>query len=565
MNHVFFEVTLVIALAATLGMIARFLRQPTILGYIATGLIVGPLGLMRLNNLDAIDALAEFGIAFLLFLVGLEIDLNDVKTLGSKILLMGLGQIVLTAAFGFLIAVGLGFSWLPALYLAVPLTFSSTIIVVKILSEKHALDSLHGKFSIGILLVQDLVALGLLILLSSFSKGSTEVPWLAFGLTLLKGGAALAVALAFGRWVAPPLFRRLARSQEAIFMVSLAWGLGFAALVALPQVGLTIEIGSFFAGLALTRTVEHHQIAGRVKSLRDFFLVMFFIILGSKVALTNVAAAWLPILVFSLFVIIGNPLIVMFIMALSGYRMRTAFMTALSMGQVSEFGLVVVALGAKLGHANDIVVATVTAVAIISIAVNSYLLQSGDEIYRRLAPLLRLLETKRQRETMEDAIPKHAMVGHVVLIGCDRMGEGVLHSLRQAWSDVLVVDFNPEVIKRLRKRGIKALYGDISDPEIQDHANLNHARLVISTVPDLADSQHLLAHVFNANSNAKVIVTASDLEAARRLYKRGADYVLIPQLIGAHHLAETISQDAGLESLKAMREHDLTLLDQQAG
>lgn len=561
MNHVFFEITLVITLAATLGMIARFLRQPTILGYILTGLIVGPLGLMRLNNLEALDALSEFGIAFLLFLVGLEIDLNDIKTLGSKVLLMGLGQVVLTAAIGLLLSLGLGFDLVPALFLAVPLTFSSTIIVVKILSEKRALDSLHGKFSIGILLVQDVIALGLLILLSSLSGGNGGAPWLTFGLTLLKGALALSLALAFGRWVAPAIFKRLARSQESLFMISLAWGLGFAALVALPQVGLTIEIGSFFAGLALAHTIENHQIAGRVKSLRDFFLVMFFIVLGSKVALTNVAAAWVPIVVCSFFVIIGKPLIVMILMALGGYRMRTAYMTALSMGQVSEFGLVVVTLGAKLGHADDIVVATVTAVAIVSIAVNSYLLQRGDETYNALSPLLQALETNKQRNTMEDAIPKHGLTGHVVLIGCDRMGEGVLHSLRQAWSDVLVVDFNPEVIKRLRKRGIKALYGDISDPEIQDHANLDRARLVISTVPNLADSQHLLAHVFNTNGDAKVIVTADDTEAAKRLYKSGADYVLIPQLIGAHHLAETINKDIKLEALKSMREHDLTLFN----
>ena len=563
MNHIFFEITLVLVLATALGMIARALKQPTILGYIATGLIVGPLGLMRLNNLESIDALAQFGIAFLLFLVGLEIDLSDIKAVGKNVILVGLGQVILTAALGLGLALGLGFQMLPALYVAVPLTFSSTIIVVKILSEKHALGSLHGKLTVGILLIQDMLALGLLILLSSFSgAGTAGIPWAIFGLTILKAVAALAVALAFGRWVAPPLFRSLAHSQEMLFLASLAWGLGFAALLALPQVGLTLEIGSFFAGLALARTIEHHQIAGRVKILRDFFLVMFFIILGSKVALTNVAAAWVPIVVFSLFVIIGNPLIVMVLMGLRGYRARTAFLTALGMGQVSEFGLVVVTLGAQLGHIGNLVVATVTAVAIISIAVNSYLLQRGDEIYRLLLPFLRLFEFRQP--IAEDAATAHAMEGHVVLIGCDHMGESVLHSLRQVWNDVLVVDFNPDVVKRLKQRGIHALYGDISDPEIQERAGLGRARLVISTVPDLADSEHLLSHIFNANGEAKVVVTAGDEAAAKRLYKRGADYVLIPQLIGAHHLAELIGKDAKLELLKPLREHDLELFNHPA-
>ena len=419
MNQIFFEITLVLVLATVLGMIARALKQPTILGYIATGLIVGPLGLMRLNNLASIDALAQFGIAFLLFLVGLEIDLNDIKAVGKNVILVGLGQVVLTAALGFGLALGLGFQLLPALYLGITLTFSSTIIVVKILSEKRTLGSLHGKLTVGILLIQDLIALFLLILLSSFSGAGAAagIPWAIFGLTLLKAVLALALALAFGRWVAPRLFRSLAGSQEMLFLTSLAWGLGFAALVALPQVGLTLEIGSFFAGLALARTVEHHQIAGRVKSLRDFFLVMFFIILGSKVALTNVAAAWVPIAVFSFFVIVGNPLIVMVLMGLRGYRARTAFLTALGMGQVSEFSLVVVTLGATLGHIGNLVVATVTAVAIVSIAVNSYLLQRGDELYRILLPFLRLFEFRQP--VAEDAASHHDMEGHVVLIGCD--------------------------------------------------------------------------------------------------------------------------------------------------
>jgi Kef-type K+ transport system membrane component KefB/voltage-gated potassium channel Kch len=562
MSHIFFEITVVLVLATAFGAAARLLRQPTVIGYIAAGLIVGPLGFMRLNNVEVVDAMAQFGIALLLFLVGMEINLGDLRQVGRNVVLIGLGQIVFTAAVGFLISLGLGLPFLAALYVAVPLTFSSTIIVVKLLSEDRALDSLHGRISLGILLVQDFIALGVLIVLSGL-RGTevaslADIPWATLGAAFIKGTVFLFAALALGKWVVPPVFHLLGRSQEILFLASLAWGLGLAALVAMPQIGLTIEIGSFLAGLALAKTVEHHQISSRIRPLRDFFLVMFFIVLGSKVAISHVGSLVTPILVLSAFVLVGNPLIVMLLMRLLGYRARISFMAGITMAMVSEFSLVVVLLGRQLGHIDDATVAIVTAVSIVSIVVSSYLIKHSEKLYRFLKGPLRVFEIGLGGEEPVQAAP--GLRNHVVLVGCHRMGQSILHALEHLRAEFMVVDFNPDVIARLEKADVKAVYGDASDPEIQDLAGLSSARAIISTVPDPKDSLALLAAARRLNPRAKVILTAENEYDALDLYEAKADYVLLPHFIGGLQMAHLIDEDRQLLTLPTLRARDIRMI-----
>lgn len=560
MSHIFFEITLILVLATAMGVVAHKLRQPAILGYLAAGLLVGgPLGLLKLTSVDAIDAMAEFGIAFLLFLVGMEIDLTELKQVGRNVILIGLGQVFFTTAVGLIISVGLGFGFLSALYIAVPLTFSSTIIVVKLLSEKKAIDSLYGRISIGILLVQDFVALGILILLSGLkTAGAITVanfPWDILVFAFAKGTIFLLLALALGKWVVPRLFSFVGHSPELLFLVSLAWGLGFAALVALPKVGLTVEIGSFLAGIALAHTVERYQISSRVRALRDFFLVMFFIVLGSKVALSRAAGLWLPTAALTTFVLIGNPLIVMALMGLRGYRARTSFMVGGTMAMVSEFSLIVVTLGKKVGHIGDDVVGVVTAVSILSIIISSYLIQHSELIWHRTRRLMKIFE--RRGTPAESAEQTQNLTGHIVLIGCHRLGHSILESLTHLKKDFLVIDFNPDVVKKLHARGVRALYGDAADPEIMERAGLDRAKMIISTAPTITDSGHLLRHVRRLNPSAKIILTAEDEHGATSLYEAGADYVMLPHFIGGIEIAHALQDGAASSSLKALKERDL--------
>ena len=560
MENLFFEITLVIVLATILGMFAQWLKQPTILGYIVAGLLAGPLGLLELANTDVLDVLAQIGITFLLFLVGMEMRFEDLKYVGKPALLTGIGQILFTSVIGFGIVRFLGFDLLPALYISIALTFSSTIIVIKLLSEKNALESLYGKIVIGFLLVQDFVALGAIIFLSGLQAGPTldSIPYGQIGITFLKGGALLVITFLVGKYIMPWFLHKAGRSQEILFMISLAWGLGLAALAAHPSLGLTIEFGAFVAGLAMASSIQHFQISSRVKSLRDFFLVLFFVVLGSKMVLSGISGLVIPIIVLSAFVIIGNPIIVMLIMGGLGYRTRTSFLSSVTVAQISEFSLVLIALGHRLGHVDQRVVTLVTAVGIITITVSSYLILYGEAIHDRFRDQLKIFEFNVKG--LEKSIPNHMMKNHVVLVGAHRMGHNILSSLQELHKDFLVVDFNPEIVENLTKRGIKAIYGDISDIEIQERAGLNKAKIVISTVPTFQESLNLLEYMKQFNPKAKVILTGEMEDDALRLYEKGADYVLLPHFIGGLQLAKTLETNGLNLELKKMKQQDLKII-----
>ncbi len=560
MDHIFLELAIVLALATSLGALARALKQPALLGYIATGLIVGPLGLLQLNHGEVLDTLAQFGIAFLLFLAGMEMNFSELRHVGRSALLIGASQIAFTGGIGYLIAWGLGMTPLSALYIGITLSFSSTIIVIKLLSEKKALDSLYGKLVVGVLLVQDFIALGTLILLSGLSGPhlqSSQLP-IALGLTFAKGAALLVFSLLMGKYVMPKLLRRLAGSQEVLFLASLTWGLGLAALADLPSIGLTIEIGSFMAGVALSESVEHFQIMSRVRPLRDVFAVTFFITLGSKLVLAGTAAHLLPILVLSAFVLVVKPLIVMLTMGLLGYRARTSFMTGIAIAQVSEFSLIVMALSLRLGHVDQGLVSIVTAVALITILVSSYLIMHAESLYRHLAPFLKkTIEFSAKREAH---VRDTSLKNHSVLIGAHRIGHNILRALEDLHKAFIVVDYNPDVVHHLESRGIHAIYGDIADPDIQDAAALDAARVVISTVPSFHESAHLLARLKLANPRAKVILTATTELDAVVLYEHGADYVILPHFAGGLQLGRLLEEDKTLRTLGKLREQDLAII-----
>jgi Kef-type K+ transport system membrane component KefB len=560
MEHIFLELAVVLALATGLGGLARALKQPTLLGYIATGLIVGPLGLLQLNHGEVLDTLAQFGIAFLLFLAGMEMNFSELRHVGRSAIVIGISQIAFTGAIGYLLATLLGMTPLYALYVGLTLSFSSTIIVIKLLSEKKALDSLHGKLVVGVLLVQDFIALGALILLSGLSGPQVEpsrLP-LALGLTFAKGAALLVVSLLMGKYVMPKLLHRLAGSQEVLFLASLTWGLGLAALADLPSVGLTIEIGSFMAGVALSESVEHFQIMSRVRPLRDVFAVTFFITLGSKLVLAGTSAHLLPIILLSLFVLIVKPVLVMVTMGLIGYRARTSFMTGIAIAQVSEFSLIVMALSLRIGHTDQGLVSIITAVALITILVSSYLILHAENLYAWLSPFLK--KTIEYSAKHEKHIRDASLKNHIVLVGAHRVGHNILRALEDLHKTFIVVDFNPDVVLHLERRGIHALYGDIADPDIQDAAGFDTARAVISTVPSLNESAHLLARLKKSNPRAKVILTASTELDAVALYERGADYVILPHFAGGMQLGRLLEEDKTLRTLPKLREQDLAII-----
>lgn len=552
------ELAIVVLLATVLGVIARFLRQPLILAFIFAGAIISYFGFFNLNNQEVLRTLSDLGIMFLLFLVGLEIDFKSLKLIGKSAFLIGFFQMILTAGLALLLSKFLNFNYLESIYLSGALTFSSTIIVIKVLSEKRDTTSLYGKISVGVLLFQDLIAILALVILSGI-KSDAAITAMPVVIAVAKAAALFVFAIAIGRKVLPFIMSRFVNhSQELIFISTLAWCFLMAALVSHPLVGFPIEIAGLLAGLALSNSAASFQIFSKIKYLRDFFVVIFFVILGSSLAISNFSKLIIPIAAFSLFILIIKPLIILLIMGISGYREKTGFLTGMSLAQISEFSFVLAAIGLKLNHINENVVSIITAAGIISIAASVYMMHFSEGLFRIFRRPLSIFE---RRNLKEKIISDHNLPKPIVLIGSHRLGQSIAFNLRK--EDLLIIDFDPEVIEVVKKHGYDYLFGDISDDEVFEKANFENAKVVISASPDFKSNLELLQKLNNLRKKGykmKVIIRAEDEKEVETLYKLGADYVIFPHFTSGQYLGRTIAIDPQMKILEELRAWDLNTL-----
>lgn len=557
MGEIFLEITIVIGIAAFLAIIFRIFRQPAILAYVLTGIILGPVGVFHLQNQEVLKTMGEFGITLLLFLLGLELKLSELRAVGKVALLTGIGQIVFTALIGFAISMLLGFSTVASLYIAIALTFSSTIIIVKLLSDKKDLTSLYGKISVGFLLVQDFFAIIALILLSGFNtSGGESISLLSFGIVLLKAVALFALVIYLSKVFFPNVINKIARSPETLFLFSIAWAFGLSALVSAPFIGFSIEIGGFLAGLALANSSENFHIVTKVRPLRDFFVTLFFIMLGTSMVFTHLSAIWIPVVLFSLFILIGNPLIVMAILGAMGYKKKTSFMAGLTVAQISEFSLIVVFLGNRLGHVPNEVVSIVTVVGVITFTASTYMILNNTKLYRVLQPYLGIFQKRKAKET---PIATQEFKDHVVLIGANKTGQSILDTLQHHDEPVIVIDLNPDVIKKLEEKGIISIFGDMTDTDVHEKVHMHSAKLIISTASNFDDNSMLIAQIRKVNKDAKIIMLAYDKDEVHALYQAGADYVVLPHLAGGRHVAHII-KEKNIEKIEEFKQKDLPYL-----
>lgn len=552
----FTQIAIIIVIAAGFGFIAKLIGQPLLVGYLIAGISVGAFGIT--TNTEDLKTLSQVGVTLLLFLLGLEMKLSDLPSIGKPAIVTGIGQILFTSTIGFLLAVFLGYEYLPALYIAIALTFSSTIIMVKLLSEKKDLQSLYGRISVGFLLVQDFVAILILLFLASVSKGSTD-PFI-FVYTFAKAILLFGAVWFLSKKAIPFLFEKyLTSSTELLFIASIAWVLGFSSLVAGP-LGFTLEIGGFLAGLALSNLPEHLQIATRARPLRDFFLTIFFVVLGTELAIGREFVSILPqALIFSIFVLVGNPLIVLILLGLMGYKKRTSFMAGLTVAQISEFSLILMAIGLSLSHVAQSDVSLMIIVAVITMTLSTYMIMSSERIYLRLQNFLGFFERAKYNSAEKVARLSDEFSNHIVVVGCDRSGHIILSQLIKSSEKYVVVDFNPAIFDELSKRGVNVLFGDISDPEILEASNVANAKLIITTFGVLPDNLRILEYLKTKHSKALFVAVATNKHDLDKLYKEGAYYVVIPEMLAGYQL-KTIFRNKkfDIKKLNALRRFALT-------
>jgi len=533
----FTEFALLLLICAAAGALFVRLRQPVLIAYIFVGIAVGPAALGLVTAHDQIDLLAQIGVAVLLFAVGLKLDLRHVRHIGPVALATGLGQLAFTIVIGFGLVLALGRDWVEALYVAVALTFSSTIIIVKLLSDKRELDSLHGRIAGGFLIVQDLAVVIAMMAMSALRSTGGDAALLEVAVSLAwRIAVAGALMYLLMRWVLPRVVASMARSQELLLIFAVAWGVALAALG--EWAGFSKEAGAFLAGFSLASTPYREAMNARLTGIRDFLLLFFFIDLGAKLDFSTLGAEVLPATLLSLFVLIGNPLIVLAIMAYMGYRCRTGFLAGLTVAQISEFSIIFIAMGIQLGHIDVRALGLTTLVGITTITVSTYMILNSQWLYERLAPLLRVFDRKDPfREVAAETGTPARPPAETIVFGLGRYGGRLLEQLCSNGVAAIGVDFDPEAVQTLRARGLPVYFGDGEDPDFLESLPLREVHWVVTTFPQWESNRALMHALGAVGWHGRLVGAVRDAAHGRALAAAGVSEVLNPFNDAADHAA----------------------------
>jgi Kef-type K+ transport system membrane component KefB len=535
-ENVLVELAIMVGVGLLLSAIATKLKQPLIIGYIAAGIILGPSLLKIVSPNDAITSFAQLGIVVLLFTVGLSLSPKVFRQAGKASLITGIGQILLTAIIGFFISFSLGYSIISSVYVAVALTFSSTIIVIKVLSDKGDGETLFGRISVGILLIQDVVVMLILAVISSLSPsavgGSLNI--LDLGIIL----AVLALLIPLSMYILPFLMEKISKSQEYLLLFSLGWCLLLA--VVFYKLKFSMEIGALLAGVTLSMSPYRHEIISKMKPLRDFFIFLFFISLGSQMAISNLGNNILSIVALSAFTLIGKPIIVFVIMSRLGYTKKSAFLTGLTLAQVSEFSLILIAIGVKLGNLSSDILSLVTVVGLITIAGSTYLMMYSENVYSFLSKILpNLLKKEKPKPIKANGHNEN----EVVIFGYDKIGFSILKSFKKMGKKFLIIDYNPEVISYLESHRINCMFGDAENTTLLDDLCLSKKKMIVSTIPVYEINSLILKKIREYSDETIVILVSNSIEDSLKLYDQGASYVIIPRFLGGEHASNLIEKN----------------------
>jgi Kef-type K+ transport system membrane component KefB len=536
----FIDLGLIIILAAFFAYFVKLIKQPLIPAYIIAGLVLGPIGLGIITDLEIINSISEIGIMFLLFIVGMEMNLNKLKTVGWAAIITGTLQVVLTFLAGFFIASWLGFDSMNSIYAGLIVAFSSTMVVIKLLFDKNELKTLHGRIILGILFLQDVFV----ILALTIFMGTTDFGLFSILPIIGKFLIIILIAYLINRFLAFPIFRTAAESGELLLIMAV----GFSFLFALMAYffGFSIAIGAFLAGITLANLPYSKNITARTIPLKDFFATIFFVSLGLQLVSVNFSSILIPLLIFLGIVIIIKPLIILTILSIMGYDKRNAFASAISLAQISEFSLILVMSISTVSQ--DLFTITILA-AVITITLTSYIIKYEMTLYSWGIPILKYFEKLSSKHKQLGY--EHTKKSKVILFGANRTGTMFLRSLKRVKKFIFVIDFNPEVIEKLRQKKIRSLYGDMTNPEVLKRISFNNAKFIISTAQNVEDNIFLVDYLKSINCKALTFITAETIADALELYDIGADYVMVPNVMAGERVAQFLEKN--LDDPKSLR------------
>lgn len=555
MHELIRDITFCILFAWGIGLLAHFFRQPLILAYLIAGFVIGPFGMGWVKSQESISVISELGLIFMLFMIGLEIDLKKIVRAGRVILFAAGGQLVGGCLLGILFFVGIGLSMggggFDALYLTIACALSSTVIIVKVLYEKRELDTLPGRITLGVLVLQDIFAILFLAVQPSLANLHISVILISVG----RVGVLVATALVLSRYVLPKLFHQIARRPELILLGALAWCFLIGEIA--ERLHLSREMGSLVAGVSLSTFPYALDVTAKVTTLRDFFITLFFVALGMTIPIPNLPVIGLA-LTIAAFTVVSRVVTTFAPLYLMKQGLRASLLPAINLAQISEFSLVVIQTGVVAGHIQTQTASAASFAFVILAVISTFVMVRSDEITRAaIAPLKRIGLRDLDHSQSHDAGHEegHGEARRIVILGFFRAASALLSEIeRQNLSlldQITVIDFNPNVFRTLADRGVHVIYGDISNVDTLVHGGVGKAELIILSIPDSllkgANNEKLVRHVRTLNPTAKIVATADLLSDVQDLYAAGADYVTVTRLSDAHELYTVIeAADAGL-------------------
>lgn len=535
------SIAIVVIIAAILSFLSKLLKQDFIFAYILAGVIIGPLVLGLIKDPSIINGFAEVGITFMLFVAGLEMNLKRFKGRGSPIFITGIIQIISVVALTFFILIGLHFSRVEAFWIGIALALSSTVVVTKILLDRHEMNTLHARFIIGIMLVQDIVAILALALLSK----ELSLSFIVF--SLLKLVLLIGLAFVLGL-IIKPLFKKAASSYELLFIMSLAFLFLFVGIAYFMNFSITI--GAFIAGVMLANTPYKIEIESKTKALGEFFSVMFFVSIGMW--LTKFSSALiLPLVIILAILIVFEPLITALVLRIWGYQTKTSLKTGFAFAQISEFSLILMLAELSKGIISENAFDLIVLAAVISIAITQYTIKLDGPLNKFYDSIFNFLKIPIKKEEPIVDVEKKT----ILLVGCHRMGTIFLKNFEKYKDKLLVLDFDPDITHALSKQGVSCIYGDVGNSEFLNQIPVKGLKIVISTIPIKEDNLLLVKHFKKTSPHVFLMMSATRIDDALELYKAGADYVLLPMIVSAEQCVSMIKDLNKKEFYKLKKEH----------
>jgi len=555
MHELIRDITFCILFAWVLGLLAHFSRQPLILAYLIAGFLIGPFGTGWVKSQESISIISELGLIFMLFMIGLEIDLKKIVRAGKVILFAAGGQLVGGCVFGILFFWGIGLSMgggkFDALYLCVACALSSTVIIVKVLYEKRELDTLPGRITLGVLVLQDIFAILFLAVQPSLDNLKLSVILISIG----RVGMLVATALVLSRYVLPRLFHQIARRPELILLGALAWCFLIGEIA--EKLHLSREMGSLVAGVSLSTFPYALDVTAKVTTLRDFFITLFFVALGMTIPVPGLSVIGLALLIAA-FTVVSRLVTTFTPLYLMKQGLRASLLPAINLAQISEFSLVVIQTGVAANHISTATASAASFAFVVLAVLSTFVMVRSDQIVRlAIGPLKRIGIRDLDHAQAADAGHEggHGETRRIVILGFFRAASALLSQIERQNQSLLeqisVIDFNPIVFRTLTDRGSHVIYGDISNVDTLVHAGIGKAEIIVLSVPDSllvgASNEKLVRHVRSLNPTARIVATADFLSDVSDLYAAGADYVTVTRISDATELFSVIeAADAGL-------------------